>query len=290
MTSRVVSTFRPDDVYFVTHLHQGSFGVRGAGLDQRVVAGELALGGRPGIETTTDAIDIDQDVLSIGAAEGRQAAGLEPDDESGPTFNSIRPVSPARAGTWLATRAYLQTILARDDAMDSQLVVSAAARLLAALLLETFPTRRSPPDPRGKAPPPAARRPSGGRSASSTRTPISTSASPRSPSRPGHPGGRSSTPSAATSARPRPPTCGRSASTTPTGSWRERHPRTASRSPRSPTAGASPRPAASPSTTAPRPAVGPARRCVAEARAGPRPKPDDRPVVRPPYPLPTRDG
>lgn len=139
MTSRVVSTFRPDDVYFVTHLHQGSFDVRGAGLDQRVVAGELVLGGRPGIETTTDAIDIDQDVLSIGATVVRQAAGCDPDDERGPVFTSIRPVSPARAGTWLATRAYFQSMLARDDAMDSPLLVSAAVRLLAALLLETFP-------------------------------------------------------------------------------------------------------------------------------------------------------
>jgi AraC-like DNA-binding protein len=139
MSSRVVSRFRPTDVCFVTHLRGGSFDVHGAGLEERVVAGELVLGGRPGVETTTDATDIRQDVVTVDLRSLREAAGLDPEGEEVPTFSSIRPAGHASIGTWRATRAYLASTLGAPGAAASPLLVGSARRLLAGLVLETFP-------------------------------------------------------------------------------------------------------------------------------------------------------
>jgi AraC-like DNA-binding protein len=138
MSSRIVSTFRPEDVYFITQLHSGSFQVTGRDLDERVGGGDLVLGGQAGVETTTDATDIRQEVVTVGVTAVNEAAGLGPGDGA-VRFSSIRPVSAARARTWQATRSFLEGMLGSDGAADSPLLLGSAGRLLAGLLLETFP-------------------------------------------------------------------------------------------------------------------------------------------------------
>jgi AraC-like DNA-binding protein len=139
MASRVVSTFRPDDVYFVTYLAEGSIRMEQPGVDEMVVAGEVVLAGQAGVDAKTDADDIRQDVVTVSVAAVREAAGLDPGRDENPEFASVRPLTAGRTRTWQATRAYLQAVLADVDAGESSLLIGSANRLLATLLLETFP-------------------------------------------------------------------------------------------------------------------------------------------------------
>ena len=139
MASRVVSTFRPDDVYFVTYLAEGSIRLEQSGVDEMVVPGQVVLAGQAGVEARTEADDIRQDVVTVSVAAVREAAGLDPKGDQNPDFDSVRPVTADRARTWQATRAYLQAVLADGDVAESSLLVGSTNRLLAALLLETFP-------------------------------------------------------------------------------------------------------------------------------------------------------
>jgi AraC-like DNA-binding protein len=54
-------------------------------------------------------------------------------------FTSLDPVSPAAAASWWATRSYVADLLAGPGIADAPLVISSAARLLAAATLATFP-------------------------------------------------------------------------------------------------------------------------------------------------------
>jgi AraC-like DNA-binding protein len=146
MSARVVSTFRPEDVYYVANLRAGRLRVDQRGRDELVTAGELALSGLPGIEFTTEADDIRQEVVTISARAVHSAAGLEPGGEELPEFASIRPTGPRQARTWHAAKAYLEEVFGQDRASASPLLVGSAERLIAGLLLETFQTSPAPPD------------------------------------------------------------------------------------------------------------------------------------------------
>ena len=97
--------------------------------------------GRPGVKTTVDvAGDFLQHLVTLDAPALREAAGIEPGSEALPTFNSIRPISPTRAASWRRTLNYVGAMLRGDPAIaDAPLVLGSANRLLAGLLLATFP-------------------------------------------------------------------------------------------------------------------------------------------------------
>jgi AraC-like DNA-binding protein len=139
MATRVASTFRPESVYFVTYLAAGGFRLAQEGIEETIVPGQLVLAGQVGVEASTDADDIWQDVVTVPVAAVREAAELDPDGEEAPEFASVRPVSMAKSRSWQATRAYLQAVLGDAEAADSSLLIGSANRLLANLLLETFP-------------------------------------------------------------------------------------------------------------------------------------------------------
>jgi AraC-like DNA-binding protein len=140
MTSRVASTFRPDDVYYVTYLAGGSFRTRRDGGEEELVGpGQVVLGGRVGIETTTETDDLSQHVITVPLDAVREACGIERGRDEVPRFASIRPTDERRhAHTWAATRAYLAAVLEDEAATGSPLLVGSATRLLASLLVETF--------------------------------------------------------------------------------------------------------------------------------------------------------
>lgn len=146
MSSRVVSTFCPEDVYFVTFLRAGSLRISGRGLDERIGPGRLVLGGQPGVEATSDADSIDQEVATVPRAAVREAAELEP-GSAAPRFASVLPRSGRGAPTWRATQLYLHSALAGKGA-DSPLLLGSAGRLLASLMVDTFGDPIGPARPR----------------------------------------------------------------------------------------------------------------------------------------------
>jgi AraC-like DNA-binding protein len=139
MTSRVASTFRPE-VFYVTYLAGGSVRTGGGGESEVLGPGQLFLGGRAGVETTTETEDLSQHVVTIPVDAVREACGIDPEGDEVPEFASIRPADERHAQTWAVTRAYLATVLDDDAAVASSLLVGSAGRLLASLLVETFPT------------------------------------------------------------------------------------------------------------------------------------------------------
>jgi AraC-like DNA-binding protein len=143
MTSKIASTFRPDDVYFVTYLSGGSLRMRQAYLEETAVSGDLVLSGQVGVEASTESDDLRQEVVTVSAAAVREAAGLEPGGAL-PTFASVRPLAPRRARIWRATEAYLRSVLASGEAGESPLLLGSVERLLAGLLLDTFPNTAMP--------------------------------------------------------------------------------------------------------------------------------------------------
>ena len=140
MASRVVSTFLPQEIYYVAHVSGGSFRVLQRKGAEEVTTGELALSGMAGVEFTTDADDLRQDIVTITAAAVRDAAGYEPGSRQLPDFLSIHPISRRQVRIWQATKTYLHAVFGEPQAAESPLLVGSANRVLAGLLLETFPT------------------------------------------------------------------------------------------------------------------------------------------------------
>jgi AraC-like DNA-binding protein len=133
-------SFEPEDVFIVNQVGRGRLRVAQAGVDETATPGELMMVGRPRIETTTDVDDFLQHVVTLGAASMSEAAGFEPESGSLPTFSSVRPVSPDRGASWRRTLNYIGAMLRGDPAIaEAPLVIGSVNRLLAGLVLATFP-------------------------------------------------------------------------------------------------------------------------------------------------------
>jgi AraC-like DNA-binding protein len=132
--------YEPDEELLVCRVTRGELRVVQHGVDESMVRGELALIGRPGVETHTELADFRQDMVALQAPALREAAGLDQEGEELPTFHSIRPVSAARATSWQRVVDYVGAMLRGDPAIaEAPLVVASANRLLAGVLLATFP-------------------------------------------------------------------------------------------------------------------------------------------------------
>jgi AraC-like DNA-binding protein len=138
--ARAVFRYEPDEEYFVSTVGHGTLRVAQAGLDEQFVPGELALIGRPGVETRTEIADFRQGVVTLRAGTLRAVAGLDPGCAELPEFASIRPLSARHARTWRRTVDFVAVTLREDPpAVESPLVIGATERLLAGLALLTFP-------------------------------------------------------------------------------------------------------------------------------------------------------
>jgi AraC-like DNA-binding protein len=133
-------SFQPEDVFIVNEVGRGRLRVRQAGVIEELAIGELVMVGRPAVETTTEVEDFAQQVVTLGAASVREAAGIEPESEALPSFSSVRPGSTERAASWRRTLGYVGAMLRGDPAIaEAPLVLGSANRLLAGLVLATFP-------------------------------------------------------------------------------------------------------------------------------------------------------
>jgi AraC-like DNA-binding protein len=72
-------------------------------------------------------------------------AGIEPGTSAALRFLSPQPASPAARGQWSAVTQYVDGLLASPDAILGPLVITSAARLLAATALTVFPNTATAP-------------------------------------------------------------------------------------------------------------------------------------------------
>jgi AraC-like DNA-binding protein len=132
--------YEPDQEYFVSTVERGTLGVRQRGEEMHLLPGEVGLIGRPGVETRTEVDAFSQGVVQLRAAALRTAAGLDPSGDQLPKFASILPISQAHARTWQRGVAFVDATLREDAAvLDSPLVIGGTERMLAGLVLATFP-------------------------------------------------------------------------------------------------------------------------------------------------------
>ena len=131
--------FEPEDEFIVGHVTRGSLRLHLPDREEDFDPGEIALLVRPGVPATTDIRDYRQLVTALRASEVREAAGLAPDAPL-PTFTSARPTSPLRARRWRRARDFISGLIFGDpEVATASLVVGSANRMLAGLLLATFP-------------------------------------------------------------------------------------------------------------------------------------------------------
>jgi AraC-like DNA-binding protein len=133
-------SYEPDQEYFVSTVERGTLGVRQEGGEQHLVPGDVGLIGRPGVETRTEVDAFRQGVVQLGAASLRAAAGLDPRGDKLPEFASIRPISEGHARTWRRGVEFVASTLRDDPAvLESPLVLGGTERMLAGLIIATFP-------------------------------------------------------------------------------------------------------------------------------------------------------
>lgn len=145
IAARAAVSYEPDQEYVVSTVRQGTLRVLQRGADERFLPGEVALIGRPAAKTRAEFADLREGVVQLGAASLRAAAGLDPAGEALPELASIRPISEAHARTWRRAVDFAALTMSEDPAAASPLVVGATERLLAELVLATFPNRAHPP-------------------------------------------------------------------------------------------------------------------------------------------------
>jgi AraC-like DNA-binding protein len=140
ITATAAFAYEPENVYFASCVRAGTLRLiqPEAGVDEIVGHGEIALIGRPGFDSITEVEDFRQDVVTLtttGLAAAAPELGGRP-----PVFTGVRPITPQRARTWRRAVDLIGGMLHGDPAIaDAPLVVGSAERMLAGLLLVTFP-------------------------------------------------------------------------------------------------------------------------------------------------------
>jgi AraC-like DNA-binding protein len=117
--------------------------------DDRCGPGDLVIPAQPGQACHARLEDSARTSVLLQPHVVADVARNRPDDQLGPlAFSSLHPVSPVDAAAWVRAVNYLTTSLQEHpEAMAQPLLVGAAARLLAATLLVTFPNTWATSEP-----------------------------------------------------------------------------------------------------------------------------------------------
>jgi AraC-like DNA-binding protein len=139
-------SYEPDEeFFFVGRVTRGGLRIHADGAEELFAPGEVALVGAPGCAVETEVHDYRQLVTTLRASTVREVAGLDPGTPP-PTFTSVRPISPNRARGCRRTRDYVNGLFAGDPELaGAPLVVGSASRMLAGMLLATFPNSATAP-------------------------------------------------------------------------------------------------------------------------------------------------
>jgi AraC-like DNA-binding protein len=129
----------PLDQVVISTVTRGTVQVeRGQDID-RYRAGDVLIGGthHDGLTVRTYGLSDHNVILPLRLLHA--VAGTEPGASAPLRFLSPRPASPAARAQWTAVTRYVDDLLANPEAALSPLVVTSAARLLAATALTVFP-------------------------------------------------------------------------------------------------------------------------------------------------------
>lgn len=134
----------PRQALIFGHLESGRVRYCAAGRDtsrREYGTGQVFLVARPEDSYRAAITDIEAQLAVIDPALPSQVADTAPSRAQNPVrFTGYDPVSPQAAKAWKATYAYIRDgLLARQEPEASPLVTAAAARLLVATALATFP-------------------------------------------------------------------------------------------------------------------------------------------------------
>ncbi len=141
----------PRDQVIICTVTRGAVQVERGRDIHRYQAGDVLIGrAHHGLTVRTQGLSDHNVILPLGLLHA--VAGTEPGAAAPLRFLSPRPVSPAARAQWTAVTRYVDDLLANPDAALSPLVVTGAARLLAATALTVFPNTVFPgttlePDP-----------------------------------------------------------------------------------------------------------------------------------------------
>jgi AraC-like DNA-binding protein len=132
----------PLDALHVNHLRSGQARYDPGSRERSYGPGDVFLAVQPGRPYATQSHDADIEVTVIDPALLSQVAGTGPGGAGPPVrLTGYDPVSAQAAGEWKNTLTYVRdTVLASPDAAAMPLLVSTAARLLAAATLAAFPS------------------------------------------------------------------------------------------------------------------------------------------------------
>jgi AraC-like DNA-binding protein len=141
----------PLDQVVISTVTRGSVHIeRGQDID-RYGPGDVLIGStQQGLTVRTHGLSDHNVILPLRLLHA--VAGLEPGASAPLRFLSPRPASPAARAQWTAVTRYVDGLLANPDAALSPLVVTSAARLLAATALSVFPSTVFPGTTPGPAP------------------------------------------------------------------------------------------------------------------------------------------
>jgi AraC-like DNA-binding protein len=139
IAARSAFRYEPDQEYFVSTVGSGRLNVRQRGADDTFLPGDVALIGQPGVPINNRVADFRQGVVTVRVDALRAAADRDPDTPA-PSFTSVRALSAGHARAWRRTVGFVATTLREDEGVvASPLIVGAAERLLAELVLAIFP-------------------------------------------------------------------------------------------------------------------------------------------------------
>ncbi len=121
---------------------------RGQDID-RYGPGDVLIGStQQGLIVRTHGVSDHNVILPLSLLHA--VAGTEPGASAPLRFLSFRPADPAAQAQWTAVTRYVDGLLANPEAVLSPLVVTSAARLLAATALTVFPNTAFGPGPRAQ--------------------------------------------------------------------------------------------------------------------------------------------
>jgi AraC-like DNA-binding protein len=137
----------PLDQVVISTVTRGAVQIeRGQDID-RYGPGDVLLGStQRGLTARTHALSDHNVILPLRLLHA--VAGTEPGASAPLRFLSPRPVGPAARAQWTAVTRYVDGLLANPEASLSPLIVTSAARLLAATALTVFPNTTLEPGPR----------------------------------------------------------------------------------------------------------------------------------------------
>jgi AraC-like DNA-binding protein len=129
----------PSDQVIISTVIQGTVQVeRGQDID-RYRSGDVLVGSVQHIGPTVRTHGLRNRNVILSLPLLHAVAGTEPGTSAPLRFLSPRPVSPAARAQWTAVIRYIDDLLANPEAATSPLIITSAARLLAATALTVFP-------------------------------------------------------------------------------------------------------------------------------------------------------